>query len=628
MCGILAIWDRSREIDPDLLAGLRDIMSHRGPDGAGQWISTDRSVGLAHRRLAIVDLSESATQPMELKRYGVVISFNGEIYNHAKLRLELESLGYVFITDHSDTEILGIGYRAWGMEGLLNRINGMFAFVIYDVERKTLIAARDRVGIKPLYLHRSKSLTLLASELKAIVAHPDVTAALDEENFSHHLVFRALPAPRTLFRGVEKVPPGHWLEVSNASNEMVLKKYWDPLDNYGEDYYPSRDQAVDCLATLMQDSTAMRVGADVPVGTFLSGGVDSGLILRLAVRAKKEHSAFTIHYAGQDRYNESLAAKLAAEECGADFFEVNVTGDEFRDVLPEIAYFQDEPISAPVCASVYFLAREARKQGVPVVLAGEGADELFAGYQRWSRLYRVQRYGGKASKLPGFQSIASAIGKIGPKNSKLMEALRRLSDNRPVFWGGAMDFTPLARDALLGISDGKYADTYEAIIEPFWNAYKTHGDADDILGWMNYLDIKFRLPELMLMRLDKMTMAHGIEGRVPFLDHRVVDYAFGLSRELREQSVREPKKLVKQVAERFVPNDIVYAQKIGFRAPVKEWKHETFDRGSEELLSFTESTGIYDPKAIRSLLSTKGDRLYFSLLNIYFWHRAFLSGTG
>lgn len=630
MCGVLGVFNKTTPIDTDLLCRMRDVMSHRGPDGAGHWVSRDGRIGLAHRRLAIVDLSRNALQPIELDRYKVVVAFNGEIYNHRELRKELIGMGYEFVTDHSDTEVLGVGFRAWGIERLLARLNGMFGFVLYDLENKAIYAARDRIGIKPLYLHCGARQIIIASEIKAILAHPGVSASIDSNNLPHHLIFRSLPAPRTLFRGIEKIPPGHWLKIADLNNKVSTRPYWDPLSQYGKADYSSIEEAAEDLESLLKDSVRLRLGGDVPVGTFLSGGIDSGLLIRLATQRKLPHDAFTLVYENQSAYNESSVAKQTAAECGARLHEVKVTGGQYASILPKIAYFQDEPISAPVCASFYFLSKSARENRVPVILAGEGADELFAGYESWIKLYHVQRHMDAIGHSPlrhMLPVISLLPASVFSSDSKVVEVLHRARLSQPLFWGGAMDFTQARRDKILGKTKAKpiESNSYSEIIEPYWDSYRLNADTSDILGWMTYLDLKFRLPELMLTRLDKMTMAHGIEGRVPYLDHRIVEFSMSLTRQVREASAKSPKKILKMIAQKYIHKGNVYTRKKGFQAPVKEWKHDELNTAVQKMKKFNENHQLYDPETYEDLLKKKGDRLYFALLNIQLWYEEFIS---
>ena len=350
----------------------------------------------------------------------VVVVYNGEIYNHVELRRDLVELGFSFRTSHSDTEVLVVGYRAWGLEGLLRRLNGAFAFALLDRAADRLFLVRDRVGIKPLYVARAGADLLFASEAKALFASGRIRAQLDRESFVHYLGFRSVPAPGTLFEGVECLEPGGRSErdpvrtfsgapgkagmfqpggliaLDQAGRELRRASWWDPL---GDARTPPKTeaQAADRLEELLRSAVDLRMRADVPVGLFLSGGVDSAWLLGRMAATSERLNTFTVHYPGHDSYDESSDAAELARRAGSAHHPVPVSARAYGDSLAEVAWFQDEPIAAPVCPSVYFLAQAARSAGVPVALAGEGADELFVGYRSWIRLRYLE---GGEDRLP------------------------------------------------------------------------------------------------------------------------------------------------------------------------------------------------------------------------------------
>lgn len=627
MCGIAGWVSPSGAVDSGVLTAVRDVLAHRGPDGAGTWLSSDRRVGLAHRRLSIVDLSEDADQPMHIAGRASIV-FNGEIYNHAELRAELEDDGQRFVTDHSDTEVLLRGYLVWGLERLLERLNGMFAFALWDHTQRKLHLVRDRVGIKPLYFTRRGEDWLFASESKALFAFPGLRAELDHDSFRHYLSFRAVPAPRTLFRGIECLGAGERMELDLDRNQARRVRWWDPAANAAE-APRTLAQAQERLAELLDDSVRLRGMADVPVGLFLSGGVDSAYLLQLMARERRGMHSFTVTYPGHAKYDEGADAAALARNAGCVHHEVPLSQDVYAKALADVAYHQDEPIAAPVCTSVYFLSKAAREQGIPVVLAGEGSDELFIGYKNWLRVRDAERLNQRIPDLPGrlLRRGAAAVGQAClPWLSPYSELLRRASAGQPLFWSGSTDFGERAKQRLLGPAlHGAGGDTYEEIIAPLRADYLAHGSADDVTGWMSYVDLRFRLPQLMLPRVDKMGMAFSIEGRVPFLDHRIVEFAAGLPREWRSGTGAESKALFKSIAARELPHDFVYAKKRGFQAPVKEWKDgQLGERYLPALERFAGETGLFDPAALSRLLSESGDRLYFNLTNFMLWYLTYV----
>ena len=551
------------------------------------------------------------------------IVFNGEIYNHADLRRELEESGVEFATDHSDTEVLLRGYLRWGLEPLLERLIGMFAFALVDHRTRIAHLVRDRIGVKPLYYAERGTELLFASESKALFAHPAVTARLDHESFRHYLSFRAVPAPRTLFEGVECLGPGERVEFDLERGRLARRTWWDPLERAATPP-PTREAAEERLAELLEDSLEHRLVSDVPVGLFLSGGVDSAYLLQLMAERRRGVHTFTVSYPGHERHDEGAEATRLATEAGCIHTPVPLDQDAYGAALATVAYHQDEPIAAPVCASVYFLSRAAREHGIPVVLTGEGSDELFVGYRSWLRLRDAERWNRLLPDLPGrlVRRGAAALGGLClPWLSPYPELLRRAAAGQPLFWSGSTDFGERAKERLLGAAVQRGESTFDAVVAPLRRRFLEHGSADDLTGWMTYVDLRFRLPQLMLPRVDKMGMAFSVEGRVPFLDHRIVELVAGLPPAWRSGSGAEPKALFKAVAAKRLPREFVYREKRGFQAPVKEWKRERLGgRYLPALESFARRTGLFDTSALSELLRASGDRLYFNLTNFMLWY--------
>ena len=623
MCGINGWLSPAGAVDIEPLLAARERLVHRGPDGAGTWISRDRRVGLAHRRLSIIDLSQAAAQPMRVAERATLV-FNGEIYNHVELREELEEAGARFDTDHSDTEVLLQGFLHWGLEALLERLVGMFAFALFDEATQRVHLVRDRVGIKPLYFALRGDELFFASESKALFAYPGIEARLDHESFRHYLSFRAVPAPRTLFAGVECLGAGERLVFDLDSTRVSRRRWWDPLEKV-EAPPDTLDDARNRLSELLERSMDSRLVSDVPVGLFLSGGVDSAYLSRLMARRRTGIESFTVTYPGHERYDEGADARLLAREAGCAHHEVPLSQADYAQAQADVAYHQDEPIAAPVCTSVYFLSKAAREASVPVVLTGEGSDELFIGYEKWLRLRDAERWNRRLPDLFG-RPLRRAAARIGaaclPWLSPQVEILRRAAAGGPLFWGGSTDFGEGAKARLLGPAvQGSAQDTFEAVIAPLRADFLRRGRADDVTSWMTYVDLRFRLPQLMLPRVDKMGMAFSVEGRVPFLDHRVIEFVNGLPPEWRSGTGREAKALFKAVAARELPREFVYRKKRGFQAPVKEWKHDALGRRLLPALSdFAQRTELFEPAALGELLRASGDRLYFNLTNFMLWY--------
>lgn len=632
MCGIAGWVDHKGQVSTEVLGTMRDALVHRGPDGHGLWHNNRNTVGLAHRRLSIIDLSEDANQPMHDILNETSIIFNGEIYNHRALREGLEKEGGRFKTDHSDTECLLVGYRLWGIERLLSKLIGMFAFAIYDSRVDHLICARDRVGIKPFYYAETSSGLIFASEIKALLKHPLINPELDEQSLSSQLTFRSLPAPQTLFKNVKCLAPSQMMVVDlKASNSPTFRTYWNPLDTHTTNESLSADEVEEKLNDILTDSVSLRLESDVPVGLFLSGGLDSALLLKYIKRAGGNNlGTYTVGYPENLAFDESdTAAELALGE-NTDHHRVNLNERDFLHSFSDVAYHQDQPISAPVCVSVYHLSKTASESNRKVILAGEGADEVFFGYNTWVKSRKMQS---------GYNAISNVMGEnvLGlPQfmsqfsmgyNSKAREVFYRLSQKKPVFWGGGMDFGNLAKAELLG-TDANNDDTFDRCLSPIVDEYLQKGNSEDHAAFMSFLDLRFRLPQLMLPRLDKMGMAHSIEGRVPYLDHRLIEFIYQLPKEYRGGIGNQTKPLLKSVAKRQLPSSFVDQKKRGFQAPVSQWKKSAFGQHFlPSLTSFAAKTGLFTPVGIQRLISSKNDRLYFSLVNFMLWYCIFIDNV-
>lgn len=630
MCGVLGWASTTPTVEAQTLRRMTTALAHRGPDGENVYVSRDCRAGLGHTRLAIIDLSSAASQPMRNPHRRVTLSFNGEIYNHRALRLELSRAGCEFATDHSDTEALQQAYLHWGMPGMLPRLLGIFAFAILDEAAGTVFLARDRLGVKPLYYAPVEDGLVFASEAKALFEHPHIDARLDKENLYHFLGFRSLPAPRTLFRSVSKLGPGEWASFDLASGRLRVTSYWEPLREPRR--RPRFADACDELEALIESSVEHRMEADVPLGVLLSGGLDSGMLLQLASERLPEVATFTAGFPGHPAFDERTHARAAAERAGSRHHEVPVDDSAFGAHLEDVAYFQDEPLAAPVSVPVYLLAQQARAASVPVVLAGEGADELFMGYDTWRYLLKLQQWDRRMPDLPGRlirRTTAAIASAVTAGFARWPDVHVRAARGQPLFWGGAMDFSERGRGCILGAAmSGSESDTYEAIIRPHWRRFRERRPASDVGGWMTYLDLRFRLPELMLARLDRMCMAHSVEGRVPFLDHRIAEFVLSLPPEFRSSSRYLGKAMLRTVAARRLPRPLAQRRKQGFGAPVGSWKSGALGRRYlPALFRFSERTRLFDPRGLERLAATAGDRLYFSLINFMLWHLIFIENV-
>lgn len=662
MCGIVGAFDPvgAKVIDSETLERMRDAMVHRGPDGAGLWREPAGRAAFGHRRLSIIDLSTAAAQPMTNAAESVVLVFNGEIYNHAALRRELESLGHDdWKTDHSDTETLLKAYEEWGLD-CLNRLQGMFAFAVYDrrdPNRPRLHLVRDRVGIKPLYVSRTKrGEWLFASEIRALFPHPSVTPEIDLTAFWHYLTFIVTPAPLTLFRGIFKIPAGHGVTIDETGAGRAWK-YWDcrpgDLPFFSERELPP-EQAVEEFGKVLEESIARRMVSDVPFGVLLSGGVDSSLNVALMSQLMdRPVSTFTIGYEGEEATNEFQFARQVQERYKTDHHEAWIKREEVEEFLPELVRYQDEPIADNVCIPLYFLAKSVREGGCTVVQVGEGADENFLGY------WWCQHYLDKAREVydPARRSRFSLralrdrfLAPHREASAEDQEIRARASRGEELFWGGAVcwwgamrqELTPDPRRFAQAIDcpvEGLLPDAHRktdshAIVRQMLEGLPRLPDPE-ILHKIPFLEMKLRLPEHLLMRVDKLTMAHSIESRVPFLDHDVVNFATRLPTryKLRDGT---GKWIIKKFAERHLPHELIYRKKQGFGAPMETWfRNERFNRRSVAALerSPLAREGLIETDTVRNLLerqlSGAGGYSFhlWTVLNAILWYESWIEGN-
>ena len=628
MCGIAGIFKTSesaRAVDAGLLGRLCDAMVHRGPDGRGTWLSPDRQIGLAHRRLAIVDLSDSAAQPMRDGR--LVLTFNGEIYNHAELRQELIRLGFTdWQTDHSDTEVILKAYRAWGID-CIHRFRGMFAFALWDGADRTLWLVRDRLGIKPLYYTEHAGRLMFASEIKALLQDPTLPREINEEGLFHYLSFLTTPAPMTLFKGIRKLPAGCRMRIDTRGVHDV-ERYWDAMTAAAGVGHIAPGDRADAVLQTLRDSVRLRKLSDVDVGVFLSGGVDSSTNAALFSEGETQAvRTFSIGYdTDYDSYPSELPfARQMAETVGASHHERLLSVDDLMAFVPNMAYLQDEPIADPVCIPLYYVSKLAKDNGVTVCQVGEGADELFFGYSQWHERLKLQR-------LLGFPPLAVSgrwtLERLGRTRGRPYEWLRRAASAQPLFWGGAEAFTEVGKQRVLSQRlRARFAGhTSWDALAPIRNRFLETAERSDHLNWMSYLDLNLRLPELLLMRVDKMSMAASLEARVPFLDHEFVSLVLSMPPADRNRG-GVPKGLLKGAVRGLIPDTLIDRKKQGFGVPVHEWFFGSLgEQVMRELDHFCDATGLLDPTEVRRLADLGAGVSLWPLYNLALWWRTYFVG--
>ncbi len=654
MCGICGVYEYGASqpaVSDSLVVGMRDTMVHRGPDDAGVYVSDDRRVGLGNRRLAIVDLSPAGRNPMANEDHRVWITFNGEIYNHESLRSVLEAKGHRY-RSRTDTETIIHLYEERGLD-FVDQLDGDFAVGLWDDGERRLVLARDRVGVKPLYYTLTGGRLIFASEIKAILEHPSISRDIDEEALYHYLSFMTTPAPQTLFAGIQKLPAGCML-TCDARGDVKVTRYWDAIPARLDSSIANDEHAIaEELRRLLKESIAKRMMSDVPFGVFLSGGIDSTANVALMSELMNQPvRTFTVGFRDNPSHNEIEEARFVANEYRTDHHEVLINQQELLDFLPELIFHQDEPIADPVCVPLYYVSKLARETGTKVVQVGEGSDELFCGYRDYARYLdfhnRVWRH---LAQLPAPMRRAMAAAGQGfsrtgasrllPKGGKMLaDVFRRLGEGEELFWSGTLIFdevnkhrllTPEARERVgAGARDG--FSSYSVVRSDLDRLLASLPDSDQLLR-MIYQELKLRLPELLLMRVDKMTMATSVEARVPFLDHKLVEFAMAIPSHLKYRD-GETKYILKRALEGVIPERVLNREKKGFGVPLDEWMRGSFGGFVESAVfnSTLRRRGLFDYGFVKQLLieHQEGRANYsfflWSLLNLSLWYDHWIDG--
>jgi asparagine synthase (glutamine-hydrolysing) len=610
---------------------MRDTMVHRGPDGSGVWVSQDGRVGLAHRRLSIIDLSDHAAQPMGNVDGSVWISFNGEIYNHVDIRRELEGTGkYTWKTDHSDTEVILHAYEEWGID-CVHRLRGMFAIAIWDEREQALWLIRDRSGIKPLYYSLHSDRIVFASEIKAILADPRQPREINERGFYDYLSFLCVPAPDTLFKGIHKLPNGCWMRVG-ADGSVKEKRYWDVLDNLQDLSGLSEEKLAVRLLAELRESIQIHKASDVPVGVFLSGGIDSSTNAALFSEGEQTKvKTFSIGYDGEyaSYQNELHYARLVADTVGAEYHQALLSSQDLLDFLPRMVELQDEPIGDPVCMPVYYVSKLARDNGVVVCQVGEGADELFWGYRNWKTSLWLQYLSDLPVPRILRKGVAGALALAGLDDDWQYEYIKRSSQGLPIFWGGAEALTYNQKMRLLSprLREKFKNNSSWEVVEPIWQRFKDKSKECTPLDWMSYVDLNLRLPELLLMRVDKMSMGVSLETRVPFLDHKFVEFSMSIPAAIKTKD-GNLKYILKKAVRGVIPDEVIDRKKQGFAAPIADWfKGELGKEARRQLKEFCDASDLLDWVAVEALLASEKRGKAWHLLNVAIWWKAYIKNS-
>jgi asparagine synthase (glutamine-hydrolysing) len=640
MCGIVGFWHPSSGMGSGALASLvrkmASTVDHRGPDGDGAWVDPAAGIALGHRRLAIIDLSPAAAQPMKSSNGRFVITFNGEIYNYAELRAELASAGHGFRT-HSDTEMMLEAFEAWGIERALNRFIGMFAIALWDRSERRLTLIRDRMGVKPLYWGRHGDVLFFGSQPKSFRPHPGWNPEIDIDAIAACLAFNYIPAPLSVWRGIRKLRPGHFVTI-DAAGCATESRYWDlrGVARAGADQRLAADPraAETQLHDLLSDAVKWRLVADVPVGAFLSGGIDSSTVVALMQsHLSRPAKTFSIGFR-EASYDEAEHARAVARHLGTDHTELYVEPAEARAVIPTLAEFYDEPFADASEIPTLLVSRLAR-QTVTVSLSGDGGDEAFAGYTRY-------RLAGKLNCMLGLlpRALRSGLGKT-------------ILGISPAMWDGLFAFLPQSRRPRLPgdrlhkfarVLDFADADDLDLRLMRHWetppaaasSASPVFAELDQEfeqavsapLDRWQLADMLTYLPDDILVKLDRASMAASLEGREPLLDHRVIEFAWRLPAALRIAEGKG-KWLLRRVLDRYIPRSLVERPKMGFAVPIDVWLRGPLRDWAEDLLSerSVKSAGLLDAAPLRQRLAEhqSGRRNWqYSLwgaLMIQAWHR-------
>ena len=627
MCGVSGImyFNKKFFVKKKNLDDMNNILNHRGPDGKGNWISSAKNIGFGHTRLSILDLTTSANQPFLDNTKNYVITFNGEIYNFKEIKKILLKKGYIFNTKNSDTEVLLLSYIEWGLK-CVDKFRGMFAFAIWDNIKKKVFLVRDRVGIKPLYYKLDSEKLIFSSEIKAILIDSDYIPEIDEESMYHYLTFLCTPAPKTMFKNINKLEAGTWLSFDEKGNSET-KRYWDPLQ---EKELTDKKNINKVLAKTLEESIKYRGISDVDVGVFLSGGIDSSTnAYFFSKNSKKKIKTFSIGYDQEYKsYKSELNyARIVAKHIKSSHFEKKLRKDDIKNFIFDMVYFQDEPISDPVCVPIYYVSKLAKENNVKVCQVGEGADELFFGYTNWLRTSKINLLINNIF-FPKFlkKLILLFYKKFNIQYKYTSDLLKRSVENKPIFWGGAEAFSSFEKNELFSNSFKKKIKNFDSwnCVRPHYEFFNKNAKYKSIENWMTYLDLKIRLPELILMRVDKMTMANSLEARVPFLDHNLIQKTIDLPKNIKIKK-NKLKVLLKDIIKGLLPNEIINRKKQGFGLPLKDWFEDGLGINEKEIINeFVDRTKFFNKQTIQKIIKRKGDTRLWFILNLAIWWKVFI----
>lgn len=624
ICGKLALNGHPELVGRPLIQSMMQSMNHRGPDDEGMYVS-DR-IGLGHKRLSIIDLN-TGRQPISNEDETVQVVFNGEIYNFRELSSDLHKRGHQFRTA-TDTEVIVHLYEEFG-EGCIQKLRGMFSFALWDEKAQLLLLARDRVGIKPLYYHLSSEALIFASEIKAILADPSVAAELEPTALRAFLTYFYTPGEKTLFKHINKLRPGHYLTVKDGRTKVA--QYWDLRFEHRGAASSVKDSARQ-LIDLLRNTVRDHMISDVPVGVLLSGGVDSTGLLSFAVEnSQKPVSTFTIGFDGNLCTDERPYARMAAQRYGTKHHEMTIGPEDFLRFLPEYVWHMEEPVCEPPAVALYYVSKLARDHNVKVLLSGEGGDEAFAGYQNYRNLVWLERMKGIAGPLASsLSTVAGGLGSLGFKSVGKYAPLMNLPLEKYYYSRTSHPFQffnrnteSLCTNEFLRSMNGSNPSHFAE------HCFKLVPECNN-LDRMLYVDTKTWLPDDLLIKADKMTMANSLELRVPLLDHRVLEFAASLPPELKLNGFTT-KYILKKALSSRLPRAVRDRKKTGFPVPYDFWLRNDFKDAVSAVLMDprTARRGYFRQDAVEGLIKADSNGSHyskeiFSLLTLEMWHRAFI----
>ncbi len=635
MCGLTGFIDFNNTSSKDILRQCTDTMTHRGPDGSGiEFFQHDKlQVGLGHRRLSIIDLSNAASQPMWYKNFCII--FNGEMYNYAEIKKDLEKLGHHFIT-HSDTEVMLHAWEQWGT-AMIDRFIGMFVFIIYDKEKQEMYCFRDRAGVKPLYYYWHNGLFLFASELKSFHKHPQFKKEINPQAVHQYLQYGYIMAPLSIFKHTHKLVPGHYLKFPVKEKKFSINKYWDVYDAYNKPKLGiSEAEAKKHIEELMVSACKYRMVADVPVGVFLSGGYDSTAVTALLQSHQSEKiKTYTIGFY-EDDHNEAVYAKKVAEHLKTDHTEHYCTTKEAQEIIPGIPFYCDEPFGDSSIIPTTLVSQLARKE-VTVALSADAGDEIFAGYAKYpiamdliKKLNTVPDFAkkpaGKILKYLPDTVFAKLTGNTGAafKKQRLADILQKKLS------------TPTIMNILLSqlYSNEQMDDVFTSRVkrpESFMDSGNMLNDSLGDLDKLLAIDYKTYLPDDILVKVDRAGMSISLEGREPLLDHRLIEFVAQLPEQFKMKGVNK-KYLLKQIVHDYVPKEIMERPKMGFGVPVFDWLRNELSYYADEYMSDAAFAkhGLFKKEAVQHIMDNfyKGDKnynsLFWYLLVFQMWYRQWM----